>query len=163
MTSMQARITWRHSAANMLVTTTAPSNMITPRSTWILHSQCLTCTWGFWQNGVATSLCRAANWSKPAWLVLEICNPCSKSCAAPRKSGATILVRAARGRNIRSAVGRTLRKSKSKVSNHGGPRGTRRKPAGTFVNNRLRHFIFLTSQSQTISPQYCSAAGRLES
>jgi preprotein translocase subunit SecA len=105
----------------------------------------------------------AANWSKPAWLVLEICNPCSKSCAAPRKSGATILVRAARGRNIRSAVGRTLRKSKSKVSNHGGPRGTRRKPAGTFVNNRPRHFIFLTSQSQTISPQYCSAAGRLES
>src|ERR1700675_2674743 len=56
----------------------------------------------------------AANWNKLAWLALEICNPCSKSFAAQRKSGATILAPAARGRNIRSVAARTLRESNSK-------------------------------------------------
>src|SRR6478609_444097 len=60
----------------------------------------------------------AANWSKPAWLVREICNPCSKSCAAQRKSGVTILVPVARERNIRSAAGPTLSPLFFRLGNH---------------------------------------------
>src|SRR5260221_4350172 len=62
---MQARIMWQHSVTNTLVTTTAPSNMIGPRSIWTLHSQCPTCTWDFWPKGRETWLCPAVNWSKP--------------------------------------------------------------------------------------------------
>ena len=57
----------------------------------------------------------AANWNRRAWLGLAMCSLCSKWFAVRRRWGVTILVRAARGRNIRSATGRRDSPEESKA------------------------------------------------
>ena len=53
-----------------------------------------------------SSAASAASLNRPVWLAPATASPCSKSCAAAKKSAATTLVPAARARNTRSAAAR---------------------------------------------------------